>query len=145
MKRLFFMLAMVVATCQLADAGNVVTVDAKRLPEVAQEFIKSYFPGLKVKLIKIERELFSTEYKVELSNEVELKFDGKGNWKKVDCERRAVPKGLVPGYAKQYVAENFPNERITELKREGRHLKLELSNGVSMRFNKQGKVVGMDD
>lgn len=145
MKRVLSLFIMAVVALQMAFAGNVVTMDAKKLPQESQQFIKNYFPSSKIDLIKIEKNIFSTEYEVKLTNNIELKFDGKGNWKKVDCGKRSVPEGLLPTFAKQYVKSNFPNERITEVKREGTRFKIELSNDVSIKFNKNGKVIEMND
>ncbi|MBO5382414.1 MAG: PepSY-like domain-containing protein [Bacteroides sp.] len=145
MKKVLSTLMMAFAAIQMSLAGNVVTMDVKMLPQESQQFIKNYFPNAKVNLITIDKGIFSTEYEVKLTRNVELKFDSQGNWKKVDCGHSAVPEGLVPAFAKQYVKANFPNERITEVKREGTRVKVELSNDVSIKFNKSGRVIAMDD
>lgn len=145
MKKVLSMFMMAFVAIQMTLAGNVVTMDVKLLPQESQQFIKNYFPNAKVNLITIDKGMFSTQYEVKLTKGVELKFDEKGNWKKVDCGHAAVPDGLVPAFAKQYVKANFPNERITEVKREGTRVKVELSNDVTIKFNKNGKVISMDD
>lgn len=145
MKKLLSMLVFAVLAMQVVVAGDVVTMNVKQLPQEAQQFIKNYFPNAKVELIKIDKGWITTEYEVKLENQVELEFDSKGNWSKVDCGRRSVPEGLVPGFAKDYVKANFPQARINEIKREGSRIKIELTNDVSITFNKNGKVVNMGD
>ncbi|WP_373834434.1 PepSY-like domain-containing protein, partial [Bacteroides heparinolyticus] len=45
----------------------------------------------------------------------------------------------------EYVKTNFPREIITKIERERSGMKIELSNDYSLKFNKKGKFVSIDD
>ena len=83
-------------------------------------------------------------YDVLLTDRTELEFDSKGNWTEIDCQKRAVPSELIPASVKQYVETNFPREIITKIERKG-GIEVELSNDFSLKFNKKGKFISMDD
>lgn len=145
MKKVFTLILITFAAFEMALAGEIITMDIKQLPKKSQQFIANYFPNEQVKLIKIDKEFFSKEYEVKLSNNIELEFNDKGEWQKVDCGRNAVPQTIIPSFAKQYVEANFPGIIITETKRDGSKIKVELSNDVSIKFNRHGKVLEFDD
>ena len=145
MKKVLFVLALVLVAVQFSFAGDVITQDQKQLPLVARNFINRHFEKPQISYIKIEKEILeSTKYEVLLADRTELKFDSEGNWLEVDCKKKAVPAALVPDFAKKYVEINFPKEIITKIENK-RGTEIELSNDVSFRFNKKGKLVEMDD
>jgi hypothetical protein len=67
------------------------------------------------------------------------------NWTEVDCKKGAVPAALIPVSIKDYVKKNFPNEIITKIERKGTGIEVELANDFSLKFNKKGQFVSMDD
>lgn len=48
-------------------------------------------------------------------------------------------------HAKEYVKANFPREIITKIERGRTGVEIELGNDYSLKFNKKGKFVSMDD
>lgn len=145
MKKVFLVLTMVLVAVQFSCAGDVITQDRNQLPLVARNFINRYFVKPQISYIKIESEIMeSKKYEVLLADRTELEFDKKGNWIEVDCKKKAVPAALVPDFAKKYVEMNFPNEIITKIENK-RGTEIELSNDLSFRFNKKGKLVEVDD
>jgi predicted GTPase len=58
------------------DKEKAITVE--QLPAAAQSYLQTTYPGVKVLFVKEESELFSTEYKVQLENRMEVKFDSDG-------------------------------------------------------------------
>ena len=63
----------------------------------------------------------------------------------VDCKKSAVPEALIPVPVKEYVKANFPREIITKIERGRTGVEIELGNDYSLKFNKKGKFVSMDD
>lgn len=145
MKKILSILVLAVVVVQFAFAGDVITKDTKELPLTARNFINRYFTKPHISYIKIESEFLSKKYEVILTDRTEIDFDKKGNWTEVDCKKNAVPAALIPVSIKDYVKTNFPHEIITKIERDGSGLEVELANDFSLKFNKQGKFVSMDD
>ena len=146
MKKVLSILVLVLATVQMAFAGDVITRDAKQLPLTARNFINQYFSKPQISHIKIESEILQTKkYEVLLTDRTEIDFNKKGNWVEVDCKKAAVPAALIPVSVKEYVKTNFPREIITKIERGRSGVEVELGNDYSLKFNKKGKFVSMDD
>lgn len=52
---------------------------------------------------------------------------------------------LIAVPVKEYVKANFPREIITKIERGRTGVEIELGNDYSLKFNKKGKFVSMDD
>lgn len=145
MKRIISILMLAIAALQFAVAGEVVTKDTQKLPLTARNFILKYFAEPQISYIKIESGFLSKRYEVTLTDRTEIDFDKKGEWTDIDCKKRTLPDVLVPSYIKEYVQANFPTEKITKMERDGSSLEVELTNDLSLKFNKQGKLIRTDD
>ena len=146
MKKVLSILVLVLATVQMAFAGDVITRDAKQLPLTARNFINQYFTKPQISHIKIETGILgSKSYEVLLTDRTEIDFDSNGNWTDVDCKKAAVPAALIPASVKEYVKMNFPQEIITKIERGRSGEEVELANDYSLKFNKKGQFVSMDD
>lgn len=127
-----------------AQAQKVVKVDG--LPRAAQEFVKKYYDVKSVFHVIMEDEFFSEkEYKVALTDGTELEFDSKGNWKEVDAELQAVPEDIIPRNVREYVNKSFPNNKIVQLSRSSRKYEVELTSGIDLDFDRNGKFIRIDD
>ena len=141
MKKVLSILVLALVAVQFAFAGDVITQDTKQLPLTARNFINQYFSKPHISHIKIESEILQTKkYEVLLTDRTEIDFD-----KKVDCKKSAVPEALIPVPVKEYVKANFPREIITKIERGRTGVEIELGNDYSLKFNKKGKFVSMDD
>ena len=146
MKKILSVLVMAIVAIQFAFAGDVITQDVNQLPLTARNFINQHFSNPKISHIKIESEILqSKKYEVLLTNRTEIDFDSKGNWVEIDCKKAAVPSALIPVSVKEYVKKNFPNITINKSERKGSGLEVGLSNDYSLKFNKKGQFVSMDD
>lgn len=144
MKKFLSILVLAIVAVQFAFAGDVVTHDSKQLPLTARNFISQYFSKPHISYIKIDNEFLSKKYEVILTDRTEIEFDKQGNWTEVDCKKAAVPAALVPAAVKNYVKTNFPQQIITKIERKN-GVEVELGNDFSLKFNKKGQFVGMDD
>lgn len=147
MKKIF-LLSVIALICsvQMACADDVVTRDETKLPEAARTFITQHFSDAKISYIKIDSEfLKGKKYEVVLTNGTEIDFNSNGEWKEVDSKRNEIPAALIPAYAKDYIANNFSNQYITKIEKDHKGLEVELTNDLTVKFDKNGNFRKLDD
>lgn len=122
-----------------------VIITADKLPASAKTFIKEYFPESVVSYVKKDKELMKTTYEVVFQNGTEVEFDAKGQWDNVDCKNTAVPAKLIPATIAEYVKTSFPGQLIVKIDKESFGYEIELSSDLELKFNKEGKLIAVDD
>lgn len=146
MKKFLLMLGLLIGITTAASAKDTYAHDASVLPEAARTTIANNFKS-KVSVVKIDRDFGRiSEYEVTLMDGTEISFDRNGNWDNVETNNaKAVPAGFIPKAISDYVAKNQPNTRIVGIDKERNGYDIELSNGVDIKFNKDGQFVRYDD
>ena len=147
MKKILSLLVMAMVAIQFAFAGDVITKDMNQLPLSARNFINRHFTKPQVAHIKIDKDMLeSTKYEVLLMDGTEMDFDSKGNWEEISSKKGQVPASVIPGFAANYLkAHNFSTERVTKVERDRKGYEIELSTGVSFKFDKKGNFVKADN
>ena len=145
MKKMIVFLAVIMMTIQVGLARDVITMNPKELPAAAQTFLKQYFSDKQISYIKVESELFSKTYEVVMTDRTKIEFDGKGSWEEVDCKRGVLPEALVPSYAKTFIGTQYPGVTCNKIERDRGEVEVGLSNGLSLKFNKKGQLIDIDD
>ena len=120
-------------------------ITPEQLPPAAMAFIQENFPGVGITFAKKDFDNGRRQYDVHLNNGVELDFDKKGNWDKVDCQYNPVPANIVPANIANYVQASYPNTTIVKIDKERYGYKIELSNDLELKFNKKGMLFDIDD
>ncbi|WPO79267.1 PepSY-like domain-containing protein [Flavobacterium sp. KACC 22761] len=105
------------------------------MPANAQTFLKTHFGSKKPSYILQDKEILSTEYKVQYDNLIEIEFDKKGNWKEVDGKNDKIPKSIIPKKIASYLKANFPKEKVTKIEIGSSGYETKLSNGLELKFN----------
>lgn len=145
MKKFLALLFMAFLTIQATFAGDVITQDAKQLPLVARNFINRHFTRPQISYIKIDSEFLSKKYEVVLSDRTKIESDGDGEWEEVDGKRNNIPTTIIPAHIKQYVEANYPGVSFTKIERDRGEVEVELTNRLSLTFNKKGQLIDIDD
>ena len=144
MKKILSIIAVItISLTACADRQHL--IEYSDLPAQAQTFIKTYFNLSDVSYIESEREGLHTEYKVYLKNATEIEFDQKCNLENIDCRISPVPEGIVPEVIISYLQNRHPDDFVVEYAIGFRYLKVELSNGLELLFDLEGKFVRVDD
>jgi hypothetical protein len=117
-----------------ANAQKTV-IKKEALPANAQTFLKTHFGSKKPSYILEDKEILSTEYKVQFDNKMEIEFDKKGNWKEVDGNSSKIPSSIIPKKIASYVKTNFPKEKITKIEIGTSGYETKLTNGLELKFN----------
>lgn len=139
-KRLFLVALMCMIMSATTFASDRV-ITANQLPAAAQTFINQTFPGATIMYAEID----DGKYEVHLNDGTEINFDRKGNWDKVDCKLKAVPAHLIPATIASNVETQFSGTVITKIDKERYGYEIELSNGLDLKFNRQGMLSEIDD
>ncbi len=141
MKKLFaFTLAVLFTSTSLF--ANVEKIKFKKLPQNTQEFIELYFPKQKIKSSTVDKDDLNTSYDVKLKNGTEFTFNSKGDWMKIDCGDKAVPKGIVPEMIVSMFKREDSEAFVIKITTNGKTHNLKCSNDkeyvfASIVFNKK--------
>ena len=128
----------------LSSNAQKTVIKKEALPANAQTFLKTHFGSKKPSYILEDKEILSTEYKVQFDNKIEIEFDKKGNWKEVDAKIGKVPKSIIPKKIASYIKANFPKEDVTKIEIETSGYETKLTNGLELKFNMKGDFIKID-
>ena len=103
------------------------------------------FKDSKVAMAKQETDLFYKSFDVIFTSGDKLEFDKSGDWTEVKCIKNGVPSQIVPKEIIDYVNTNYPNEKILQIERNSREYEIKLSNRWEIKFDKQFRVIDIDD
>ena len=146
MKKIFVTVALLFAgiTVSLADNDRPITLE--QLPAPAQTFLKTHFVDLTLAYAVEDPKLVGSEYEVTYTDRTEVEFRSNGEWSSVVRKYAAVPASIVPTQISAYVAKSsFPNQFIKKIERNSYTWEIELSNGIEIEFDKDFRVIDIDD
>lgn len=129
----FFVLATVCVVQLHAKSDRAIQVS--QLPEAAQRFVSKYFVNDKISIVKEERNITGKTYKVIFSNGHSVEFNKYGSWNEVDCKHSPVPQQIVPDKIKEYIKNNYNNQKVIEIERNSREYEVKLQNGITLEFD----------
>ncbi|MDO4880544.1 MAG: PepSY-like domain-containing protein [Capnocytophaga sp.] len=148
MRKLTKMMLLVAAVFMVnfASAQDDKAISFSELPAKAQEFVKNYFSEAEITSVWKDTELLSVEdYSVVLNNGTEIEFYPNGGWKKVETRGSVIPAKIIPSGISEYLNKHYPNTSVKEIKKKKRGYEVELSNGLDLEFNSNGKFLRVDD
>ncbi len=146
MKKLFliaFALVFAFSAVKADERDRIITKE--QLPAAAQQLIAKYFAGLKISLVKEDREFASRNYEVMFADGTKLEFIRNGEWKEIDCRKNSVPAELVPQKINDFVASRYPDAKVLQIDRDRHDYEVKLSNGLEFTFDKKFRLVDIDD
>ena len=116
--------------------------DDTKIPAHSKAFIDQFFPESSVVIVEMEEDGDGLEeYEVWLNDGTKIDFDLQGEWKTVARKKTGVPLTLIPQKLITFVNTNYPNNVITKFSRKDYGYKLELSDDMDLRFNKQYQFI----
>ena len=139
-KFILTLLAVLMVGTSLNACGRKRVIDPEKLPKVATELIQKHWPSCVIDLAYID----GREYEVLLSDGTIIEFNNKGIWKEAKCTD-GLPVTLVPGNITRYVVERFPKQLIIKCEKMRGGYEVELTNGLELQFDLQGRLTHVDD
>ena len=145
MRKLFLIAAVIFMSLGVACASSDRPITVENLPQKAQQFIKRYFSSVGVTFAKEDRDLLSKEYEVLFDDGSKVEFTADGKWKSVERKGVEVPADIVPQQIKDYIAKSYPDAQIRKIERDRNEYEVSLSNRLELKFNKDFKLIEIDD
>lgn len=127
--------------------GFVISTNAQKriqtteLPKAAQEFLQKYFGNVAIDIAKKDAEHGEKGYEVILKDGTEVEFWKDGSYREVDGGSNPIPTEFIPASIKDYVAKNYPNEKITHIDYGHKDVDVDLTNKIDLEFSKEGKIL----
>ncbi len=144
-KILFAIIAIFVFGASAVFASSDKVIGKNELPAQAQQFLNQHFDGVKLSYAKQERDFMSRSYEVMLTDGTKLEFSSEGAWEEVDCRYGQVPSAIVPNPIKEYINANYPGEKVLKIERDRNKFEVKLSNRLELTFNKDFRIMDIDD
>lgn len=127
-----------------SDDDDATAINFDDLPEQAQTFIDTYFPGASIQNVQSNPFGYGG-YEVDFINGAEVDFDNEGNWTSVEAAYgSAVPDGIVPLSILSYMDINFPSQYITEIEQNVWGYHVETSADLELVFDQSGNFLRYD-
>ena len=140
---LLFSIAALMISCE-----KETVISENNLPNVASQFLSKNFNTVKILSVVEEKEgLSGLEYDVLLDNGIEIKFNKNGEWLDINAQNdsTALPDSVIPTSILSYVKEKYPNTGINSIEIERHGYDVELTNGLDLQFDKDGKFLRIDN
>ncbi len=142
----FLLSALAIATLAVTPTmAEDVAITAQQLPQEAQTFLKTNFANNKVVAAFHDNDISDNDYTVMLENGAKVEFDSKGKWESVKCRNGQMPAGVVPAGIQSYLSSQYPTLGIEKIERKRYGYEVELTNDLDLKFDSNGKFVGLDD
>lgn len=117
---------------------------AQSLPSAVTSFIKQHFPNASIVGVEPDHDNGGIEYDVYLNDGTQLDFDANNQWETIESRASGVPTVFIPKAIATYVNSNY-RLPISKIHKEYYGYEIELSNGLDLNFDRQGRFMGMDD
>lgn len=146
MKKILLFLAATVMTAVSMQARDEISRDPSVLPPAAQALLANNFKS-QISFVKIDKNLGRvSSYEAVMTDGTEVKFDRSGNWEEVETRRNgSVPKYFLLQPIRNYIERNHKGLSVVGIDKERSGYDVELSNGLELKFDKQGAFKRYDD
>ena len=142
------MLLSVLAIATLAIAPAIakdVPITVDKLPAEAHKFLKENFAQNKVVSAIHDTDVTDDDYTVILDNGLKIEFDSSGKWESIKSKSGAVPANLIPTKINGYISQHYPTLGVEKIERKRYGYEVELTNDLDIKFDHNGKFIGLDD
>lgn len=120
-------------------------VSLQELPEKAQEFLNTYFEGVKVKKVikTTDAYTFVEEFDVYLSNKTQIEFDMVGAWNEITLKNKKVemPRFIYPNRVVDTIDNQYADKKIVKVSNDGMEYDIKFKDGSEVTINALGKIL----
>lgn len=135
---------MTMTVSQYAQAENVQTISADRLPAKAKKFITDNFPGKKATSAEAVKNGNVVTLRARLSdNDTKVEFSKAGDWNLVECTKGSVPDKVVPEKIRKRSKELYQDAKIAKIAKTKVGYEVKLTMGTTLKFNQNCTMTDM--
>lgn len=114
------------------------------LPIEAQAFVRQYFSDYQIDNVKRNMHK-EKDFKVKFTDGSKVKFDRRGQWTKIKMMSGSIKNEVMPLAIRTYIIEKYPQQLMMQIDREGHRYDIQMSNGDELVFNRNGRLLRIDD
>lgn len=130
------------AVVACSDDDNKESIETSQLPAKAIAFVGAFYPDTEIASVVKDTDNGVVEYDVYLKSGDEITFDYDGEWVEVDAPAGGtIPDGIAPATITDYIAANYPDNGINEIKKTRKGYRVELITGLEISFDSRGNYV----
>ena len=140
----FMMMALFGLVFTSCDGKDADVIEPEDLPTQITTFLNTYYPGQQI-MRSVKTTGKDGKYEIRLRNDHEIDFNEAGEWIDVDAPQgETIPGGIAPAPISLYVVTNYAGAGINEISKESYGYDVELTSGVDLEFDKNGKFLRED-
>lgn len=144
MKKIFLLAiaALLSASAAIADDEKITDLEPKKLPPIAQNIIRAYFPETQIILAQKKKSKVRHNFEVHLDNGTEIQFDKDGQWTLVDCGELPIPQRMIPGKIQMFLNEKIHNPEVKKMFKDQKgYYNIILMTGQTLLFDNQFRFI----
>ena len=145
MKKIIALLAVALVASMVWAEDLEKKVSLQELPEKAQEFLNTYFEGVKVKKVikTTDAYTFVEEFDVYLSNKTQIEFDMVGAWNEITLKNKKVemPRFIYPNRVVDTIDNQYADKKIVKVSNDGMEYEIKFKDGSEVTINALGKIL----
>ncbi len=120
-----------------------VNISDSEIPSEIVDYVNTHFMGIKILQATQEKEGIFKKYEIYLEGGIFLEFNRKKEIIEIESSNK-LPDSVIPEKIRQYVADKFAENFITDWKKERNEQKVELDNESEIIFTKDGAFLRFD-
>ncbi len=140
MKRMLFLLVVLLCGTAVWAQDEKNPVEVKKLPNLAHNNLKAYFPDVEVVEAYTTSKKIKDEYTVVLANTVVIVFDKHGQWSRVMANDGEIPLRMIDGRIKMNLSQRGITSRVVKMAKDKKgNYEIHLEDGTELHYDNQFK------
>ncbi len=145
MRHKLFMPFVALGATFLASCEKESLINQSDVPQEIKDYVSTHFSQNKILQTLKDNEGLILTYDVLLDSAISLEFNRSKEIISIDGNSK-LPDSVIPEKIREYVNTNYPAYFITDWEKESRKVQqIELSNGLDLEFDNDGKYLKMDN
>ncbi len=144
MKKFLLSLFFIIASVTMISARDIIVKDYEALPQKGKEFIAKYYSNNELVHMKIDDDSHKKEYEVVFKGGIRIEFNELGEWEEIKSKKAPIPSGVFPSVIANYLANNYPQNKVLEIEKKSYGYELKLDNRKDLIFDKDGSFKKID-
>lgn len=145
MKNKLFLSAVALGAVFMTSCEKESLIEQSDVPQEIKNYVTTHFPQNNILQTLKDNDGLNLTYDLLLDSSISLEFNRAKEIISIDGNSK-LPDSVIPAKIREYVNTNFPAYFITDWEKESRKVQqIELSNGLDLEFDNDGKYLRIDN